>query len=337
MRLFGKKKRGIPYDMFDRERFGLEAKNASVLERIYHKGHARSWDGKKVLKSLLEEEGMPELAPEAKEALGRVFALIMWGELAAWRISAELADELDSYEAKMAATSQAHDEARHFYTMYDYLVALDAVPDRLDPFAQKLLEEVMNADHLAKKLMGMQLMVEPVALTLFHIVKKLEVEPVLTRLLPYFEKDEARHVALGVQYLPALLKNATPLERLDLWFFQLRLVSYEVMSMRGLANDMLKLGVPPRDLVKVGMGKQLAALELLFEDQEMTRDIPVAILNRYALALTELTLPHLDEDPSLQVRVQRAVNSLLGRETTKSVDLVPDVADKDIPLMRKVG
>ena len=125
---------------------------------------------KKFWKSLLEEEGMPNLPQETKEALGRVFALIMWGELAAWRISAELADELDSYEAKMAATSQAHDEARHFYTMYDYLVALDAVPDRLDPFAQKLLEEVMNADHLAKKLMGMQLMWNPLRSLCFTLL-----------------------------------------------------------------------------------------------------------------------------------------------------------------------
>ena len=259
----------------------------------------------------------------------------MWGELAAWRISAELADELDSYEAKMAATSQAHDEARHFYTMYDYLVALDAVPDRLDPFAQKLLEEVMNADHLAKKLMGMRWW-NPLRSLCFTLLKNWR-SSLCSRFLPYFEKDEARHVALGVQYLPALLKNATPLERLDLWFFQLRLVSYEVMSMRGLAGDMLKLGVPPRDLVKVGMGKQLAALELLFEEQEVTKDIPIAILNRYALALTELTLPHLDEDPSLELRVKRAINSLLGREKTESVDLVPEVAEKDIPLMRKAG
>ena len=47
--------------------------------------------------------------------------------------------------------------------MHDYLQEANAVPDRLDFFAQKLLEEVMNADHLAKKLMGMQLMVEPIA------------------------------------------------------------------------------------------------------------------------------------------------------------------------------
>ncbi len=328
------KHRGVPYDMFDREKFGLEAKNARVLERIYYKGQARLWNGKEVLASLIEEHGQPTMNAEQKEALGRVFSLIMWGELAAWRISAELADELDSYEAKLAATSQAHDEARHFATMHDYLTELDALPDRLDPYAQKLLEEVMNADHLAKKLMGMQLMVEPIALTLFHVVKKLDIEPVLTRLLPYFERDEARHVALGVQYLPAILTRMSLAERLDLWLFQLRLVSYEVMSMRGLSADMLKLGVEPRGLIKVGMGKQLAALELLFEGEDVARDIPVAILNRYANAMCEMLLPYEGESLEMRDRLRAAIDALRGKVATQSVDLVPEVADKDVPLMR---
>ena len=72
----------------------------------------------------------------------------------------------------------------------------------------------MNADHLAKKLIGMQLLIEPVALTLFHIVRKLKLEPVLSELLPYYERDEARHIALGIQYLPAMLTQMSPAERI---------------------------------------------------------------------------------------------------------------------------
>ena len=122
-------KRGVPYRMFDSAHHGLAAKNARVLERIYHKSQSQSWDGKEVLESLIAEHGTPYLDDEKKRALGRVFSLILWGELAAWRISAELADEIEPLEAKMAATAQAFDEARHFYVMHDYLTALDAVPD----------------------------------------------------------------------------------------------------------------------------------------------------------------------------------------------------------------
>ena len=143
-------------------------------------------------------------------------------------------------------------------------------------------------------------------------------------------------MALGVQYLPALMTRMSTAEKLDLWMFQLRLVSYEVMSMRGLAGDLVKLGVPPRDLIKVGMGKQLSALEQLFEGHDFGKDIPTAILNRYALALTELTLPYLEGSASLQDRFNNAIRAILGKDVMKPVDLVPDVKEEDVPLIRKV-
>ncbi len=107
-----KPKRTIPYEMFDIDRYGVDARSAHVLERIYHKGQKLSWDGKEVLSTLIKEHGQPNVDQSTKESLGRIFSVILWGELAAWRISAQLADELDCLEAKMAATSQAFDEAR---------------------------------------------------------------------------------------------------------------------------------------------------------------------------------------------------------------------------------
>ena len=70
--------RTIPYRMFDNLHYGLEAKNARILERVYHKGHAHAWDGKEVLQSLIDEHGSPRLDAETKNALGRVFSIIMW-------------------------------------------------------------------------------------------------------------------------------------------------------------------------------------------------------------------------------------------------------------------
>jgi hypothetical protein len=282
---FFRRKRTIPYKMFDRAHYGLEAKNARILERIYHKGQALAWDGKEVLESLISEHGTPKIADDKKEALSRIFGIIMWGELAAWRISAELADELEPLEAKLAATSQAFDEARHFYVMHDYLTAANALPKKLEWGPRALLEGVMNADHLTKKLMGMQLMVEPIALTLFHFVKKMNVEPVLTHLLPYYERDEARHVALGIQYLPAMLTQMTVPERISLFAHQFRLLTYEVWSNSAIAKDMLVLGVDPRELMQVGQGKQTMALNMVFSSMNMESDFGTRVLNRYASSL----------------------------------------------------
>lgn len=334
-RLFGRRKR-VPYGMFQLEDYGLAAKNAKILERVYHKGQRLSWDGKEVLSTLIAEHGLPDLGPEKKAALGRVFAVIMWGELAAWRISAELADEIVPLEPKMAATSQAFDEARHFYVMHDYLTALDALPDKLDWGAQNLLEQVMNADHLAKKLLGMQLMVEPIALTLFHIVKKLEIEPVLTALLPYYERDEARHVALGIQYLPAMLTQMSVRERLDLWNFQVQLIAYEVFSARTIQRDLLTLGVDPLDMIAVGKGKQMAAFKQVFESIEDTKvgSALTFAMDRYADVMTEVALVPIEVNNTPGKRIRRVWQTLVGGgliEATGSLE--PDVTDDAVPMI----
>jgi hypothetical protein len=334
--MFGLKrirKRSIPYDMFDSKAFGIEAKNARILERVYHKGNRLTWDGKEVLESLIKQYGKPKLPQDKMQALGNVFGMIMWGELAAWRISAELADEIEPLEAKMAATSQAFDEARHFYVMHDYLQAADAMPNTLDKGAQALLEAVMNADHLAKKLLGMQLMVEPIALALFHTIKKLELEPVLTHLLPYYERDEARHIALGTKYFPAMLTRMSVSERLSLFAFQMKLITYEVWSNYGLMRDMHTLGVDPKELLEVGKGKQTMALELVFEEIGQGWDLPSQVINRYADTLIELTMPDVENEMSLVERVRRSADVLFKGKEKVVMKIAPDLANSDTPLI----
>src|SRR4051812_29180598 len=206
MGLFGLGKTQIPYGMFDWERNAEDAKRFARCERIYHLGQELAWDGKDILASLLKLHGGIRLAPEKAEALKSVFSIIMWGELAAWKISAQLADRLVPLEAKLAATSQAHDEARHFYVMHDYLSALGYVPEPMGPAPQALLDTVLGTDNLLYKLLGMQLMIETMALSIFQAVRESQVEPVLCELLKYYERDEARHVGLGVQYIPDLMR-----------------------------------------------------------------------------------------------------------------------------------
>jgi len=321
--------------MCDRDRYGVDAKSAHVLERIYHKGQKLSWDGKEVLSSLIAEHGKPEVDQETKDALGRIFSVILWGELAAWRISAQLADELDCLEAKMAATSQAFDEARHFYVMHDYLKELDALPDKMPDGAEKLLIEVMNTDSLAKKLLGMQLMVEPVALTIFQVIRGINVEPVLTHLLPYYERDEARHVALGLKYLPALIKEMSTAERLDLFAYQMKLLTLEVITQNTIRKDLERLGIDPRDMIDIGRGKQLQALNEVFDVIDPAkRDIANRILERYTDVAVEWTLPNAGQSDALSDRVKRTFSVLFqgsGYSGDHSID--PGITDDQVPLI----
>jgi hypothetical protein len=247
---------GIPFDMFDSEYPEAEARRARRMENIYHVGQAKIWDGRDVLSQLIAKHGKPDLSPDKRKSLARVFGIIMWGELAAWKISAQLADRLVPLEAKLAAASQVHDEARHFYVMHDYLEALGEKPGKLEFWARRVLERTLQTNNLLKKLIGMQLTVETVAFVAFQRVREIEVEPVLSDLMSYYERDEARHIGLGVQLVPQMVSQLTIPEAVSLALFQLDLLSSTLFSLKTIESDLVAIGVDPRSMLGMAFRKQ---------------------------------------------------------------------------------
>jgi hypothetical protein len=255
----------IPFDMFELERSALEARRSQKLANLYHRGQELAWDGRAVLKELLAKHGGIRLADDKRAAMAEIFGVIMWGELAAWKISAELADQLVPLEARMAATSQAHDEARHFYVMYDYLTELGHVPKTMDRASRAVLDLTLETSSMAKKLLGMQLMVETLALTIFQAVRETRVEPVLADLLRYYEKDEARHVGLGIQTLPGMMKRMSTAEGLGLFAFHLELVAWTIAGLKRLEPHLGAIGIDARRILQLGRAKQVLAFNQLWE------------------------------------------------------------------------
>lgn len=218
------------------------------LEQLYHKGQNYAWDGRQVLAALIQEHGEPRLAADVKQPVLQLLAVLLWGELAAWAISADLAERIDDVDAKMAATSQAHDEARHFYVLRDYLRAVGEPVPRLGGVARTLLVGIMEAESLVHKLVGMQLLVESNALSIFRALADAQVEPVLSGLMPYYERDEARHVGLGVMYLPQLLSKLSRVEAAQLAAFQLRCVALLIAGGLPMRETFRALGMEPRKM-----------------------------------------------------------------------------------------
>jgi hypothetical protein len=301
----------IPYDMFDQLRSEGESARARHLERVYTRGQEKIWDGKQVLAELVAKHGKPDLPPDKAKAIRGLFAVILWGELAAWKVSADLALHLQPLEAKLAATSQAHDEARHFTVMHDYLDLLGYVPGELPPVASRTLHAVLDADSLVKKLMGMQLMVEPIALTLFQLAREQRIEPVLCDLLPYFERDEARHVALGVNHLPALLRGVGPREGADILIWQLGMFELEVRGMEELRPSFDCLGIPARQVLRLGQAKQLLAFRAMAT--ELGRDRQnVEWIKKFFDFRIELAYPPDGTPPGRWSRFVRAAREALA-------------------------
>jgi hypothetical protein len=314
---FFRQRHGLPYDMFDQLHTAAEARRARKMENIYHVGQNRIWNGREVLAELIQKHGTPRLAEKERRALARVFSIIMWGELAAWKISAQLADALEPLEAKLAAASQVHDEARHFYVMHDYLEALGETPEKMDYFARRVVELTLATPSLCKKLMGMQLTIETIALTIFQCVRELEVEPVLSQLLVYYERDEARHVGLGIQIVPTLIDKMSVIERADLGAFQLNLLFSTLLSLKSMEKDLLSIGVDPRRILAIGFRKHEDIHGMIrAEFPAWPEDPPVA---RTFEGMCELLFPTEGHDADVPLGTRLAHAAAVFRRTRPGV------------------
>ena len=252
-----------PYQMMESDLVERAQSRLDKLERLYHVGQNNIWDGREVLDALIKKHGPPKLPADKKESALKVLSILLWGELAAWAISADLAERIDDVEAKMAATSQAHDEARHFYVLRDYLRALGEPVPRLGGIGRRLLLSILDTPSLVHKLIGMQLMTESNALAIFRGLVESKIEPVLADLLPYYEKDEARHVGLGVMYLPRLLSRLSPVETAGVIAFQVRSIAMLMSAGINMHDHFRALGIDPL---------RMAEYTIKLQD-EVTRDM----------------------------------------------------------------
>jgi hypothetical protein len=228
------------------------------------------WNGKEVLEDLFAKYENTEIEADKKKSLTNILSVILWGEYIAWNVSSEMSAQFEEYGAKMAAVSQAHDEARHFYVIRDYLRRrLNYTPSAIFAPVLFVLDEVSKTNNLAKKLLGMQLMIEPIAITIFRFVRRSNVDPILTDLLEYFEKDEARHIALGVKYLPDLIKKMNMLELVAFLWWQLRLINAEIKGLKAIEDDLINLGLSPLEVFNFAETKQFQCLK------EISREMSV--------------------------------------------------------------
>lgn len=274
---------------FSVEELEQRTKRLQRLENLYHKGQDAAWDGKKVLADLVKEHGPVHVDPEKRDAIRNVFGLILWGELAAWETASYLAEHIrDNTEAKMAATLQTFDEARHFYVLRDYLrlLGIEEMPP-VNSFVKTILSQILETDSVVEKLIGMQLFVEHIAVHLFKHIAEINVEPVLSHLLPYFQRDESRHVALGKLHLPELLRELSPKETARLYLYQLWLMGFMSMSIEYHQKDADVLGLDTRKAMMRALRDQTEMIESMgsYSNRKGTLLLPkrLRFLNRYML------------------------------------------------------
>jgi hypothetical protein len=109
-------------------------------------------------------------------------------------------------------------------------------------------------------------MVEPLALSLFRVIREKNIDPVLSELLIMFERDEARHVALGTLCLPDILASMSRVQKAELCLWQFRGYMKQFKALYSLEESFVALGIDARSVYELARKNQLHAIKLLSKE-----------------------------------------------------------------------
>ncbi|MFO0696982.1 MAG: ferritin-like domain-containing protein, partial [Polyangiales bacterium] len=149
------------------------------------------------------------------------------GEQGALFAAAQVTEAVQFFDGKMYGATQVMDEARHVEVFHRYL---DTKLNKLYQINDNLftiIDALMTDSRWDMKFLGMQIMVEGLALGAFGSLYRLTSEPLLKELLKNVIQDEARHVHYGVLALREHFKNhITEKEREERedWAFEVALL-----------------------------------------------------------------------------------------------------------------
>ncbi|MGH9124814.1 MAG: ferritin-like domain-containing protein [Acidimicrobiales bacterium] len=136
----------------------------------------------------------------------------MHGEQGALVCTARIVESVPWIDAKYYAATQVMDEARHLEVFSRYLDSKLSGHYPINAHLRALLDDIIAENRWDMTYLGMQIMVEGLALAAFGFIHQLTTEPLLKKMLRYVMADEARHVAFGVLSLKDVYQQLTGAE-----------------------------------------------------------------------------------------------------------------------------
>jgi len=139
----------------------------------------------------------------------------MHGEQGALICTAKIVETVPWIDAKYYASTQVMDEARHVEVFSKYLDTKLSGHYPVNHHLKMLLDDIINDSRWDMTYLGMQIMVEGLALAAFGLAYQVTPDPLLKQLLRYVMSDEARHVAFGVLSLKEFYDGLSDAEMMD--------------------------------------------------------------------------------------------------------------------------
>tara|TARA_B100001250_G_scaffold231929_1_gene199129 strand:+ start:915 stop:2111 length:1197 start_codon:yes stop_codon:yes gene_type:complete len=147
------------------------------------------------------------------ESFRWVLSQILHGEQGALSLSASLCHILKDPGAQEYAANQTREEARHVTGFTNYIKLRWGTPYPAGPTLGRLLEQVVSSDVVYKKIVGMQMLIEGLAMGAFGMAHQDTNDPLLKTLLKYTMSDEAFHHKFGKIWADRTIPKLSPSER----------------------------------------------------------------------------------------------------------------------------
>src|SRR5512140_2834395 len=207
------------------------------LRDLYEKAKREQWNGTTQLKWDTSVDAESEIIPQAynpledygpykrlnQKEVGRFrHAMLSWqlsqfmhGEQGALIVASQLTGAVPWMDAKYYAATQTMDEARHVEVFSRYLHDKLEWEWPINPNLKRLLDLIICDRRWDFKYLGMQILVEGLAMAAFANMYQLAQEPLAKELVHYVMRDESRHVAFGVISLKDYYVDMPDTERRD--------------------------------------------------------------------------------------------------------------------------
>ncbi|HEV2782496.1 MAG TPA: ferritin-like domain-containing protein [Actinophytocola sp.] len=241
------------------------------LLALYQKGKDKQWDAEKRIDWDIEVDpydalGLPdetiaihgtrywdamserEHAELRRHICSWQFSQFLHGEQGAMITAARIVETVPDLDAKFYSATQTMDEARHaeLYSRFlrEKIGMLYPINDQL----QALLKDTLTDSRWDMPYLGMQVLIEGLALAAFGLLRDMTTKPLPKQLLAYVMQDEARHVAFGRLTLRDYYKQLTDAERREREDFVIegcylmrdRIRGYEIWQNFGIDHKEIK-------------------------------------------------------------------------------------------------
>ncbi len=137
----------------------------------------------------------------------------MHGEQGALICTAKIVQQVPNVDAKFYAATQVIDEARHVEAYARLLHEKFDLAYPINPHLKQLLEDTLTDSRWDFTYLGMQVLIEGVALASFGLIRDQSKNPLAASVNAYVMQDEARHVAFGRLALRDYYPHLTQKER----------------------------------------------------------------------------------------------------------------------------